>query len=257
MSGVQFKCLIFCCLLVLILSHHVALSTLLHHLVHNTHWTRNLTGDNSRSVLQSFWNSYFCNRAAQFIPHPKAETSDVLFWKAVWPSNFFFKVFAEVLRDFLVWWLNVNKSFVLVITILLENNLIDIVGKNNNIQVRSFKRLHKRRADGHVEVRVDYKVDLFLAFLHSFNVFIKTAKLFSVCKTCIKTKKSPNLIFIFLVGCHTFFDEVLEFEVPFLVRLWISFGFIIDQFKRTSGKHVAQLFNQARILVVFSGDIQW
>lgn len=98
--------------------------------------------DDSGSILQSLGDGDLANVILKAILHPQTEWSDFFFWKSASFNRLHLTVFAKIFLDILEVGLNTDQPLALVFSILLEKNLIDIVGQDQDINFTILERLH-------------------------------------------------------------------------------------------------------------------
>lgn len=139
MAGVQFQSVVFSHFRHVHASRH--LTALLHHLHHDSHRAGHLARDQSRRRCQSLRNSNFTNAVRKLVLQPQAESSHIFLRN---PRLGHGVLRSQILLNLLKARLNTHELLPLIVSNLLEQDLIHIVRQHQNVQLAVLKRLHVR-----------------------------------------------------------------------------------------------------------------
>ena len=112
------------------------------HLHVDAHGARHIATDDSGCVLQSLRDRHLADLILQRLLQPDAERANIGLWDAAGIDRIDLRLATQIFGDLVEVRFDAHKLLAAILAILLKDNLIDIVGQHNDIDVRVPERLH-------------------------------------------------------------------------------------------------------------------
>lgn len=114
----------------------------LHHLHHDAHGAGHVAGHDGWGVGESLGQSNFSNAFFKLLFEPDAEAGDVGLRNAASLNGIHLRLVPKILLNLVKGRLDGDELLSLVLGSLLEENLIDVVGQDEHVEIGTLEWLH-------------------------------------------------------------------------------------------------------------------